>query len=336
MLKNKLFNICIIELMASLNGLPVFFIKIDESLDSDQGIDYVSCVDLPAIESNWVAMSDTKRFSFNADKQMLYGPILVPNFPIYRNDPQNGEYYVVFTEEEIIKMVRKFQAQQKTINLNYQHQKDSQLKNAVIQEIWLTGKSDKSKDLGFDFPVNTAMIGAYIGDAKFWADEVKTGNVKGFSIEGFLDMEMKKFNHKHKYKMEVTTKDGAFVISTMDETFTVGATVTITAADGTTTSDGTFELENGSTLVVVAGTITEVTDAESAQEDGELSKEEVAVIQNAVKPELDELKKQMADLLAKFSQIPAGKPITSKEEKAPEVSKYASLRAIINNTKKQK
>ena len=233
-------------------------------------------------------------------------------------------------------MVRKFQAQQKTINLNYQHQKDSQLKNAVIQEIWLTGKSDKSKDLGFDFPINTAMIGAYIGDAKFWADEVKTGNVKGFSIEGFLDMEMKKFNHKHKYKMDVNTKDGAFVISTADETFTVGATVTITAADGTTTSDGTFELENGSTLVVVAGTITEVTDAASAEAEGELSAEEVAVIQSAVKPELDELKKQMADLLAKFSQIPAGKPITIKEEKAPEVSKYASLRAIINNTKKQK
>lgn len=316
--------------MASLNGLPVFFIKIDESLDSNQGIDMISCVDYPAIESNFVALKDSKRFTFNADKQMLYGAILIPNQPIYRNDPKMGEYYVVFTEEEIIKMVRKFQAQQKTVNLNYQHQKDSQLKNAVIQEIWLTGKSDKSKDLGFDFPVNTAMIGAYIGDSKFWNEEVKTGNVKGFSIEGFLDMEMKKL--KHKYNMEVKTSDGAYVITTQDDTFTVGATVVITATDGTTVAEGTFKLDNGSTIVVEAGTITAIEDSPSEPE-GELSQEEVAVIQSAMKSQIDELKGMIETLSQKFSNIPASQPLTNTP--APEVkeSKFEALRSILNKHK---
>lgn len=310
--------------MASLNGLPVFFIKIDESLESNQGIDMISCVDYPAIESNFVALKDSKRLAFNQDKQMLYGAILIPNQPIYRNDPKMGEYYVVFTEEEIIKMVRKFQAQAKTVNLNYQHQKDSQLKNAVIQEIWLTGKSDKSQDLGFDFPINTAVIGAYIGDAKFWSEEVKTGNVKGFSIEGFLDMEMKKF--KYNIKMDAKTKNGEYTISTTSESFVVNAPVTITATDGTTVTEGSFELDNGVVITVMAGVITEVAEM---QNDPELSEQEVAVIQSAMKSVIKPLEDKIAELELKLSQTPGAKPITELKDEKPKVSQLQFIRNTI-------
>lgn len=188
--------------MAELNGLPVYNIKISEDLGNNTGIDFISLVDYPAIESNWIAMGDHKKpmkFVASEDKQLLYGPILIPGLPIYRFDKELGEYYVVFSAEEIQKIVRKFQASQKTINLNYQHQKDSQLKQAVVQEIWLTGAKDKSQDLGFDLPANTAFVCTHIGDTEFWDNEIKTGNVKGFSIEGFLDMELKKLI---KQKME--------------------------------------------------------------------------------------------------------------------------------------
>jgi hypothetical protein len=318
--------------MASLNGLPVFFIKIDESLESNQGIDMISCVDYPAIESNFVALADTKRFTFNADKQMLYGAILIPNQPIYRNDPKMGEYYVVFTEEEIIKMVRKLQAQKKTVNVNYQHQKDSQIEGAVIQEIWLSGKKDKSQDFGMDFPVNTAVVGVYIGNKEFWSNKVKTKDVMGFSIEGFLDMIMSKFNQKHKYKMEVKTSDGAYTLSTQDDTFTVGAEVTITATDGTTVNEGTFNLDNGSTIVVAAGTITAIEDSPSEPE-GELSNEEVAVIQSAMKSQIDELKGMIETLNQKFSNLPASQPITKTVEPEVKESKFEALRTILNKHK---
>lgn len=317
--------------MASLNGLPVFFIKIDESLDSNQGIDFVSCVDYPAIESNFVALSNVKKFAFNADKQMLYGAILIPNQPIYRNDPKLGEYYAVFKEEEIVKMVRKFQAQQKTVNLNYQHQKDSQLKNAVIQEIWLTGKSDKSQDLGFDFPVNTAVIGAYIGDTKFWNEEVKTGNVRGFSIEGFLDMEMKKLN-KYKF-MEAKTKDGQYTISTTSEAFADGSPVVITAADGTTVTEGTFELDNGVTITVTGGVITEMADPATTPE---LSAEETAVIQSAMKSQFDALTKRIEELEIKLSQKPGATPITDKQEETPKPTKLQFIRNIVTKHNEKK
>jgi len=313
--------------MAQLNGLPVYYIKIDESLNSNQGIDMVSLVDYPAIESNWVAMSNEKKFTFNADKQMLYGAILIPNQPIYRFSAEMGEYYVVFTEEEIIKLVRKFQTQQKTVNLNYQHQNDSQLKNAVIQEIWLTGKNDKSQDLGFNFPVNTAMVGAYIGDSKFWAEEIKTGNVRGFSIEGFLDMQMKSL--KHKYKMEIKTTDGTTIV-TDAEAVTTGIEVYLLDDAGAKVQvpDGEYSVENGEVLVIAGSKITEI---KPANPDAELSEGEVAVIQSAMKSQIEELKGMIEELKTKFSQIPAAQPLTvTKDEPAAKPSQFETLRKILN------
>lgn len=184
--------------MATYNGLPVYEINFNDSLEANSGIDFVSIVDYPAIESNFVKLSQSKaHFAANKDKQLLYGAILIPDKPIYRNDPQGlGEYFCVFKADTIERLVRKLQATQKTININYQHLENSQVENAVIQEIWLSGENDKSKDLGFDLPKGTAFIGAYIGNSKFWDDEIKTENVKGFSIEGFLDLEMSKLK-KH-------------------------------------------------------------------------------------------------------------------------------------------
>ena len=184
--------------MAQLNGLPVYEIKFNEDLNVQSGIDFISLVDYPAIESNFIALAKEKvHFSTNKEKQLLYGAILIPDKPIYRNDPNGiGEYYVVFKSDTIEKLVRKFQATQKTININYQHLDNSQVESAVIQEIWLSGKSDKSKDLGFEHPEGTAFIGAYIGNAEFWKNEIKSETVKGFSIEGFLDLEMSKLK-KH-------------------------------------------------------------------------------------------------------------------------------------------
>ena len=184
--------------MAQLNGLNVYEIKFNEDLDVQSGIDFISLVDYPAIESNFIALSKQKvHFSTNKEKQLLYGAILIPDKPIYRNDP-NGidKYYVVFKADTIEKLVRKFQATQKTININYQHLDNSQVESAVIQEIWLSGDNDKSKDLGFDHPKGTAFIGTYIGNAEFWKTEIKSETVKGFSIEGFLDLEMSKLK-KH-------------------------------------------------------------------------------------------------------------------------------------------
>lgn len=384
--------------MATLNGLPVFNIKINEELENKTGIDFISLVDCPAIESNWVAMAEKKplKFTTDSDKQILLGPILIPDKPIYRYDEKLGEYYVVFKKEEIEKLVRKFQATQKSINLNYQHQKDSQLQKAVVQEIWLTGQNDKSKDHGFTEPEGSAFVVAHIGDKKFWDEEVKTGKVLGFSIEGFLDMELKKIPMNKLLKLEIhkqadggcdvfidgevkvdsyvysnwpsvtlvngvrtetkypywgdivvledgkilTLKDSKIIkvedkqtmssqkfitaktdkgveITCDGETFATGSEV-YTMQDGNKSAlaDGEYKLENGTTLKVSAGKITEITEEE-------LNAEEVAIIQKAMKPIFDKMEARIKELETKLSQTP-GAPSATTPTSTPKVEPAAT------------
>lgn len=321
-------------MMASLNGLPVFYIKVNESLESNQGIDFVSLVDVPAIETTWVAMSNQKKFEFNTDKQLLFGPILIPDQPIYRFSKELGEYYVVFTKEEIAKMVRKFQAQQKTVNLNYQHKKDSQLSNAVIQEIWLTENPDKSQKYGFELPEGSAFVVAHIGDSKFWNEEVKTGNVRGFSIEGWLDMEMTKMNIMEKSKfVQATTSEGV-VVKSDAEMFAVGVEVYVEdeAGNKTPAPDGVHTLDNGMTITVVEGKIATMEETEMKKEE-ELDSETVAVIQKAVEPIIAEMRKmfesKIAEMEVKLSHIP-GQPEKKTEAAPVQLSAADKVRNLIN------
>lgn len=322
-----------------MDKLPLYKIKVNEDLTSNEGIDFVSLVDYPAIESNWIAFNkQPQKTYFDTDKQMLYGAILIPDKPIYRFSQDMGEYNVTFPVESVIALVRKLQAQKKTINLNYQHQKDSQISDAVIQEIWLTGVNDKSKDFGFDFPVNTAMVGVYIGDKKFWNEEVKSGNVKGFSIEGFLDMELKSIKHKMNTQkfVSATTTEGV-VVKTDAETIEVGVEVYTEDEAGTKTPapDGMHTLDNGMTITVEGGKVTEI--SEAATEEG-LDAETVEVIQKAVAPIIAEMQKnfdaQLAALKVELSNQPAGE-LAKKENAAPvQMNAVEKVKVLLTKNKK--
>jgi hypothetical protein len=319
--------------MATFNGLPIYNIKIDDSLESNTGIDFISLVDFPAIETNWVAMAQEKMLYFNKEKQLLAGPILIPNQPIYRASAQIGEYYVRFSKEEIEKMVRKFQSTQKSVNLNYQHQEDSQIKQSVVQEIWLTGKSDKSKDYGFNLPEGSAFVVSHIGDSKFWNEEVKSGNVKGYSIEGFLNMELKNIKKMSKEKfVSATTKDGMNIQSD-GETFIVGATVYTVSEDETQTPvpDGIYEFDNGMMITVADSVITELVEG-TAPAEPEMSQEEMAAIEKAIKPILEKLEAKIAELEVKLSNVPAKEEPKKEEPKKPE-SKISAVQSALSKLK---
>ena len=327
--------------MATLNGLPVYKINIQDSLDSNQGIDFISLVDFPAIEQNWVAMAENIKLSLNQDKQIITGPILVPDMPIYRFSAQIGEYYVVFTKPEIEKLVRKFQSTQKAVNLNYQHQDNSQIKQSVVQEIWLSGKIDKSQELGFNLPEGTAFVSSYIGDLKFWNEEIKTGNVKGYSIEGFLDMELKNIKKMSKEIFVSATSKEGLIIQTDADVFTVGAEVYSVDASGTEAPvpDGDYTFDNGMAFTVQGGLITALTEstpvtppvpaAQSA-----MTPEQIEAIELALKPILDKYEAKLAELEVKLNNIPAPAPIVEKTPAKPvKESKYEIAMKAINKLK---
>ena len=161
-------------------NLPTYRMMIDEN-DATTGVDFISLVKDPAIEEIFIAFSESKLyFEVQKEKRILYGPLMIPEKRIYRNDTRLGEYYVYFTSSDIESVVRKFSKNNYNNNISLEHLglvvKGTLMENFIIRE----GMSIKGFE---DLPVGTWMGAVYIEDLEFWENFVKSDIVRGFSIE---------------------------------------------------------------------------------------------------------------------------------------------------------
>jgi hypothetical protein len=151
------------------------------------GLTAMGLVDMPAIEENWVALSSTKikLASVDNERRMLYGAALIPEKLILRIDKNNEEYYMTFDKAIIETLAHDFYKKNLHHTTNLQHAYP--VTGVTIVESWLKeGDSDKSLALGLsDLPNGTWFIGAKVDDDNVW-NEVKSGNIRGFSIEGMF------------------------------------------------------------------------------------------------------------------------------------------------------
>lgn len=162
------------------NNLPVYRIVIDEN-DMNTGVDFISLVNDPAIEENFIAFNSSQ-FNFKAEKEkrMLYGPLMIPNKMIYRNDERFGEYNVYFNSDDIEMIIKKFSKNNFNNNISFEHMglvvRGTLIENFIIKEGMIIP--------GFEnLPIGSWFGCVYIEDEKFWNDFVKSDIVKGFSIE---------------------------------------------------------------------------------------------------------------------------------------------------------
>ena len=151
------------------------------------GLTAMGLVDVPAIEENWVALSSdkVKLSSVDKERRMLYGAALIPEKLILRIDKNNEEYYMKFERETIERLAHDFYKKNLHHTTNLQHQYP--VTGVTIVESWIKeGNSDKSLALGLsDLPDGTWFIGAKVDDDTVW-EEVKSGAIRGFSIEGMF------------------------------------------------------------------------------------------------------------------------------------------------------
>jgi hypothetical protein len=159
---------------------------IDEQ-DDQSGIDAISVVMSPAIESNFIHLSkhEVELKEVDAEKRILMGAALIPNKQIYRkNDKTNDEYYIYFSEATIRKASELFLMNANQNNSTLEH--SQKLKGMSVVESWIIeGENDKSKNYGFNLPQGTWMISMKVNNDEIW-NKVKLGEVKGFSIEGYF------------------------------------------------------------------------------------------------------------------------------------------------------
>ena len=159
---------------------------LDEEQD-DIGVEAISIVESPAIESDFVALKnqEIKLAEVDKEKKILMGALLIPNKPIYRNGAK-GEYYIYFSKDTIVKASQMFLQKGNQSNSTLEH--DEVLSGLTLVESWIV--EDKVKDktalYGLDVPLGTWMGSVKVNNDEIWNEYVKSNKVKGFSIEGYF------------------------------------------------------------------------------------------------------------------------------------------------------
>ena len=173
----------------------VYEMLIDEA-DNASGVFAISLVSDPAIEEIWVYMSKQKPTNLAQiapDKRLLLGPVLIPNKLIPRVDEETGEEYdITFTPETIEMAAHLYMQRQNNNNATLEH--EGELEDISTVESWIIADEtkDKSVKFGLHFPKGTWMAMMKVNNPEIWNDYVKTGKIKGFSIEGMLGHELVK------------------------------------------------------------------------------------------------------------------------------------------------
>lgn len=169
--------------MVVYNNLPLY----DVFLDDEKGLEFISIVNMPAIERNFVAFAENEpiKMSMDEEQHIITGPALIPNKPIYRRNGAD-EYFIVFSEQTIKDVMEKYMSD-KGLGINLEHTYETE--NASIIESYLINRDKGILHKDFDdLPDGTWIVSMKIHNEKLW-ELVKSNTLNGFSIEGILSLQ---------------------------------------------------------------------------------------------------------------------------------------------------
>ena len=318
--------------------LPLYEMVINPEETSEVEVSFVALVDKPAIERNFLAFKDNKlHFALDEEKRIISGPAMVADAPIFRKD-ENGEYNVFFSAETIRDIAVKFFKKDYQKNLNLFHDPSLSLEGVTIFESFVSDVSRGIQPMkGFeDLPDGSWFISAKVDNEEVW-NKIKSGEVKGFSVEGIFSFMKVNGTQKHNshistenfimdnikdlwnsfkekflndsanttqptapvQMMETTLKDGTPV---KVDRLEVGGVVMVNDAPAPA---GEHELADGTKIVVgEGGVITEVKAAEVAPEMTDYSNQFAAIDEKftAYETKFSEQATQLQEFAAKFEK----------------------------------
>lgn len=177
--------------------LKIFKLQVSSDDLDNSGVDTISLVKSPAIEKNFIAFSkdgEATKYKFaitDQEKQIVTGPIMVPDQQIYRNKKDAtgkilDEWYVTADKETIGQVIQKFFKTQRASNTSLEHS------GSLLNGVYLIESFQVDSKRGINPPTGYGTIpdGTWFGSMKIevpeiWAD-VKSGDFNGFSIEGLF------------------------------------------------------------------------------------------------------------------------------------------------------
>ena len=188
---------------------PTKIVELVIADDSQElAIDAISLVTSPAIEQDFVYFGKEKNnltfAKVDEEKRMLVSPALIPNKQIFRHDPNtDSDYYVYFSKDTVRKASELYLKHNNHHKATYQHQ--DRVSGVLTVESWIKeGDSDKSKLYGYDLPNGTWFVKMKIENDELW-NKIKSGELKGLSIEGYFTNKFEQMQKKEFTTEEVKT-----------------------------------------------------------------------------------------------------------------------------------
>lgn len=259
-----------------------------------KGVFAISLVNAPATEETFIAMAKQDKIvkfaKVDEEQRILMGLVLQPDQLIYRVDENGDEFEMFFSAETIKDFSQNFF--QSGFQLNSKLEHDETIENVTFVESWLVAdpKKDKSAAYGLSYPVGSWIVSMKVDNDDIWNNYIKTGELKGFSIDGMVELE--EVNFKSNIQMsksnkniiallkqivsgaeqdvEVTlgsVKSGELDIQFDGETLEVGTAVFLIAdeSEKVQLADGTYKIDDAGEIVVKDGLVESMTEAEAEE-----------------------------------------------------------------------
>ena len=158
----------------------------------NKGVYGISLVEAPAMEGIAIALkADSIQLKeIDKEQRILAGLVLEPNKPIYRN--QNGEEFnIVFSDDTVKELCYGFSKNNYNGNSTIEHNDLQKIEGVNFVEHWLVRdeKNDTSIALGLECKKGSWVAVMKVDNEEVWNDYIKTGKIKGFSIDAMLSLE---------------------------------------------------------------------------------------------------------------------------------------------------
>lgn len=168
--------------------LPIYTLVLNED-EENAGLEAVALVDQPAIERNWFAFNEQKKFTFKADEErrIITGALMIADLPIFRTSKEMGDFYVVFDKQQIELLVQKYFRLGLVNNVNEMHDPNKKVDGVTMFESFIvdTQRGIKPPN-GFEGVPEGSWFGSYkVDNEEIW-NKVKSGEFLGFSVEGMF------------------------------------------------------------------------------------------------------------------------------------------------------
>ena len=284
-------------MIVTIDGIPVYNALIT---DAETGMLKISLVDEPAVMSDFMAFDKQKRPQMYAvqdeEKRLVRGVVMRADFPIYRNDPGFGEYYLIYKADTIRRMAEKYLAESRQNIVNLMHAGED-VSGVQMVQYFIKDSAAGVAPAGFEDIADGSLFAEFhIVSDEIWA-AVKAGTYRGFSLEGVFDMAPErskpvveeiveetegKFSNTPKNmntklakiraglarllaQFGAVTTDRGILVWDGDDDLAEGVAVSTEDEEGNRTpaEDGDYVTADNKTIVVADGKVAEIRDPEA-------------------------------------------------------------------------